>query len=274
MLPTCPRPAGVLLLALAALATAPRRAVAAPSRLRLATTTSTESSGLLRHVLPAFEAECGCNVDVIAVGTGKALKLGEQGDVDVVLVHARVLEDRFVAEGWGTGREDVMYNDFVLVGPPGDPAGVRGAPDAAEAFRRIARSEPAFISRGDRSGTHLKELETWQRAGISPRGGWYLEAGQGMSEVIAMAVERGAYVLTDRATYLAHPGRAALGVLLEGDPALFNPYGVIPVSPRRHPGANHALARRFVEFLTGAEGRRLIAGFRISGQQLFFTGSP
>jgi tungstate transport system substrate-binding protein len=277
MPPAFTRPAGappvVLAVLSMAIAIAPRCVAAAPSRLRLATTTSTDSSGLLRHVLPAFEAECGCNVDVIAVGTGKALKLGERGDVDVVLVHARALEDRFVAEGWGTGREDVMYNDFVLVGPPGDPGRVRGAPDASEAFRRIAKSGSLFISRGDGSGTHEKELETWQRAGVSPRGTWYLEAGQGMSEVIGMAVERGAYVLTDRATYVARRGRAALAVLLEGDPALFNPYGVIPVSPRRHPGVDHALARRLVEFLTGAEGQRLIAGFRVSGERLFFTGT-
>lgn len=276
MPPAPVRPARALLVAFAALgiamAVAPRHAAAAPRRVRLATTTSTDSSGLLRHVLPAFEAGCGCKVDVIAVGTGKALKLGERGDVDVVLVHARALEDRFVAEGWGTGREDVMYNDFVLVGPPGDPGRVRGAPDAAEAFRRIAGSGSLFISRGDGSGTHEKERETWQRAGVSPRGSWYLEAGQGMSEVLGMAAERGAYVLTDRATYLARRSRAALAVLLEGDPALFNPYGVIPVSPLRHPGVDHVLARRLVEFLTGAEGQRLIAGFRVSGERLFFTG--
>jgi tungstate transport system substrate-binding protein len=256
------------LVALAALA--PERAGGAERRLRLATTTSTENSGLLKVLLAPFEARCGCKVDVIAVGTGKALKLGELGDVDVVLVHARALEDKFVAEGWGVDRRDVMHNDFVLVGPDRDPAKVRAAKDAAEAFRAVAGARVAFVSRGDKSGTHEKELEVWRRAGIAPDRSWYLEAGQGMSEVIAMAAERGAYTLTDRGTYLAHPRRRELPILFQGDPALFNPYGVIAVNPAKHPSVDHALAVRFMDFLTGAEGRALIGGFQVNGEQLFF----
>jgi tungstate transport system substrate-binding protein len=265
-----------LVVALAALAgavaVAPASATGAERRLRLATTTSTENSGLLKVLLPPFEAQCRCKVDVIAVGTGKSLKLGERGDVDVVLVHARPLEDRFVADGFGIERRDVMYNDFVVVGPPGDPAQVRGASDAADALRRIERSRAAFVSRGDSSGTHEAELEAWRRAGLQPQGGWYLEAGQGMSEVITMAAERGAYTLTDRGTYLAHSRRGALPVLFQGDRILFNPYGVIAVNPARHPAVDHGLAKRFIEYLTGPQGRALIAGYRVGGEQLFFVG--
>ncbi len=261
------------LVALGALVLSPERAGAAEKRLRLATTTSTENSGLLKVLLPPFEAQCRCKVDVISVGTGKALKLGELGDVDVVLVHARALEDRFVAEGHGVDRRDVMYNDFVVVGPAIDPAKVRGSGDAAEAFRRIAGARATFVSRGDKSGTHEKELEVWRRAGISPERPWYLEAGQGMSEVIAMAAERRAYTLTDRGTYLAHPRNREVPIQLQGDPTLFNPYGVIAVNPAKHPSVDHALALRFIEFLTGPEGRRLITGFKINGEQLFFPAA-
>jgi tungstate transport system substrate-binding protein len=259
------------IVALAA-APAPPGAEARPGgRLRLATTTSTDHSGLLRHLLPAFEARCRCEVDVIAVGTGKALKLGERGDVDVVLVHARALEDRFVAEGHGVDRRDVMHNDFVVLGPPGDPAGVKAAPDAAEAFRRIARSGATFVSRGDDSGTHEKERELWRAAGVTPDPRWHREVGQGMSEVISIAVERGAYTLADRASWASHRARGAVAVLHEGGAALRNPYGVIVVDPARHPGTDAARARDFVEFLTGPEGRRLIESFRVAGEQLFFV---
>jgi tungstate transport system substrate-binding protein len=242
-------------------------------RLRLATTTSTENSGLLKVLLPPFEKRCGCAVDVIAVGTGKALKLGERGDVDVVLVHARPLEDRFVAEGWGVDRRDVMYNDFVLLGPPGDPARVKGAADAVDAFRRVERGRATFVSRGDESGTHQAEREVWRRAGLAPHGPWYLEAGQGMSEVITMAAERAAYTLADRGTYLAHPRRRELPILFQGDPVLFNPYGVIAVNPAKYPTVDHARAEQFIDFLTGPEGRALITGYRIGGEQLFFVGA-
>jgi tungstate transport system substrate-binding protein len=262
----------VALAAAAGIVVSPDAARAGERRLRLATTTSTENSGLLKVLLPPFEEGCRCKVDVIAVGTGKALSLGERGDVDVVLVHARPLEDRFVADGFGVDRRDVMHNDFVVIGPPGDPAQVRRAPDVVDAFRRIERSGAAFVSRGDKSGTHEAELQAWRRAGVEPHGAWYLEAGQGMSEVITMAAERGAYTLTDRGTYLAHPRRRELPVVFQGDPTLFNPYGVIAVNPAKHPAVDHALAKEFIAFLTGPRGRALITGYRVGGEQLFFVG--
>lgn len=242
---------------------------AAQERLRMSTTTSTENSGLLRVLLPPFEKECGCVVDVIAVGTGKALKLGEAGDVDLVFVHARSLEDRFVAEGHGVDRRDVMYNDFVLLGPPSDPAGIRTAGNAPEAFRRIAASRAPFVSRGDESGTHQKEKEIWRSAGIAPWGGWYIEAGQGMGEVIIMATEKGGHTLSDRGTWIAYRKKTDLVVLHQGDPGLRNRYGVIAVNPGRHPGAKYDLARKFIEYVTGEEGKRIIAEYRIDGEPLF-----
>lgn len=240
-------------------------------RLRLSTTTSTENSGLLAVLLPPFEKECGCHVDVIAVGTGKALKLGETGDVDVALVHARPLEDRFVANGFGVGRRDVMYNDFVIIGPAQDPAGVGRAKTAAQAFQRIAARQSPFISRGDESGTHEKELEIWHAAGISPSGGWYRSMGQGMGEAIMMATEVQGYALSDRGTYIAFKqGKTDLKVLFQGEARLFNPYGVIAVNPKRYPQVRFDLAMKFIKFLTGAEGRSLIAGYRVGGEPVFF----
>lgn len=246
----------------------------AGERLRLATTTSTENSGLLAVLLPPFEKKCGCTVDVIAVGTGKALKLGEIGDVDLVLVHARPLEDAFVAKGFGVNRRDVMYNDFVIIGPADDPARIAGATGPADAFARIARSRAPFVSRGDESGTHLKERELWKSAGIRPSGSWYLETGQGMGEVIRMATERRAYALADRATYGAYRARSDLRILHQGKKELHNPYGVIAVNPGRYPHVKGKLARRFIDYLTGAEGAAVISSFRANGEQLFFTTSP
>ena len=241
-----------------------------PKRLRLATTTSTENSGLLAVLLPPFEQAHGVTVDVIAVGTGKALKLGENGDVDVVLVHARAAEDAFVAKGFGVGRRDVMHNDFVVVGPESDPAGLRDAKSAAEALKLLASAEAAFVSRGDDSGTHKKELELWKAAGVRPTGKWYLSTGQAMGAVLRIADEKRAYALTDRGTYLAYAGKIQLAVVFEGDPALFNPYGVIAVNPAKHPGVQHALARKLIDYLTGAEGQRIIARYKRNGKQLFF----
>lgn len=243
----------------------------AEPRLRLATTTSTENSGLLGVLLPPFERRAGCRVDVISVGTGKALKLGEAGDVDVVLVHARELEDRFVAAGHGVNRRDVMFNDFVILGPKADSASVAGSPDAAEAFRRIAGREAPFVSRGDQSGTHLKEQEIWRSAKILPKGGWYVESGLGMGEAITMATEKNGYTLADRATAVAWRAKTDLAILHEGDPVLRNPYGVIAVNPARHPAVRHALALAFIDFLTGTEGQAIIAGFKVDGKPLFFT---
>jgi len=242
----------------------------AVEHLRLATTTSTENSGLLRVLLPPFETETGCQVDVIAVGTGKALKLGEAGDVDVVLVHARSLEDKFVAEGFGVNRNDVMYNDFVLLGPANDPAEVAGMTDAAQALKKIAATGSLFVSRGDKSGTHHKELELWQDASMVPAGDWYIEAGRGMGEVITMATERQGYTLADRGTAIAYRDKTDLMVLVEGDKKLFNPYGVIAVNPKKHPHVKYDLAMDFVNYLVSPKGQSVIAGYRKNGEPLFF----
>ncbi len=239
--------------------------------LRLATTTSTDNSGLLAVLLPPFEQANDCKVDVIAVGTGKAIKLGEAGDVDVILVHARAREDKFVQEGYGVGRRDVMYNDFVILGPPADPAQIKGLTSGAEALKRIAATQSPFVSRGDDSGTHTKERSLWKAADIVPAGKWYLEAGRGMGEVITMATELHGYTLSDRGTYIAMTGKSDLQVLTEGDKILFNPYGVIPVNPAKHPHVKHALAEAFAAFLTSPEGQNIITSFRKNGQQLFFT---
>ncbi len=227
--------------------------------LRLATTTSTENSGLLTVLLPPFEQANDCQVDVIAVGTGKAIKLGETGDVDVILVHARSKEDKFVAEGFGIDRRDVMYNDFVILGPTADPAGIIGSKDATAALAKIAAAQATFVSRGDDSGTHTREKLLWKGAGITPSGHWYLEAGRGMGEVITMATERRGYTLADRGTYIAYKDKTDLVVLSEGDKALFNPYGVIPVNPATAP-ARQARAgpglRRLPDRLRGAGADR------------------
>ena len=246
----------------------------AEGTLRLATTTSTENSGLLKAILPKFEAASGLKVQVISVGTGKAMKLGENGDVDVLLVHSRPDEDRFVAQDFGVGRRDVMYNDFVLVGPKEDPAKVRGMRDVVAAFRRIHDTRSVFVSRGDDSGTDRMEKSYWAEAGQRPQGRQYLSAGQGMGEVLTMAGHLGAYTLTDRATYGAYRARIGLEILVEGDARMFNPYGVIAVNPARYPEVNHRGAMQLIEWLTGAEGRRAIGDFRVGGEQHFFPAAP
>jgi tungstate transport system substrate-binding protein len=257
----------------------------------MSTTTSTDNSGLLNVLLPPFEKKCNCKVDVIAVGTGKALKLGEAGDVDVVLVHARALEDRFVAEGFGVNRRDVMYNDFVLIGPANDPARMKDAVTAADAFKRIAVKQSIFISRGDESGTHQKEKEIWAATAITPTGLWYRSAGQGMGEVINMATELRGYTLADRGTYNAfRHGKTDLVILFEGprrepgsrltveqvtaltgQKGLFNPYGVIAVNPKKFPHVKYDLAMKFVEYITGSEGQSVIANYKVEGDPVFFT---
>ncbi len=261
-------PGTMLLLLILVLAALPARA---EERLRMSTTTSTENSGLLSVLLPPFEKRCSCKVDVVAVGTGKALKLGEAGDVDVVFVHARSLEDRFVASGFGVNRRDVMYNDFVLLGPPDDPAGAAKAKSAPDACRAIAAKGSPFISRGDESGTHQKEKEIWAAAGIGPRGAWYVEAGQGMGEVITMATQKRGYTLSDRGTYIAFRKKTDLVVLLQGDRNLWNPYGIIAVNPKKHAHVKYGLAVKLIDFVTGPEGQSLIAGFKIEGEPLFFV---
>jgi tungstate transport system substrate-binding protein len=239
------------------------------SRLRLATTTSTENSGLLAVLHPVFEAKSGLKVDVIAVGTGKALKLGENGDVDLVLVHARAAEDEFVAAGFGINRRDVMHNDFVILGPAADPAGVKGL-NAGAALAKIASARVSFVSRGDDSGTHKKERELWSRTGLEPAGAWYKEAGQGMGAVITMAENLAGYTLADRGTYLAMADKISLRVLVEGDPRLFNPYGVIAVNPLLQPHVNYRGAMQYIDWITSAEGQSLIAGYQKNGQVLFY----
>jgi tungstate transport system substrate-binding protein len=239
-------------------------------RLRLSTTTSTENSGLLAVLLPPFEAKSGLKVDVIAVGTGQALKLGEAGDVDVVLVHARALEDKFVADGYGVNRRDVMHNDFIIIGPASDPAGVRGMKDAAGALRQIASRQATFVSRGDNSGTHVMEKNLWQAAGVSPSGRWYREAGQGMGPVITMTDNLQAYTLADRGTYLSMKSKIALPILVEGDPRLFNPYGIIAVNPGRFPHVNYWGAMQLIAWMTSVEGQGIIGGFKVGGEVLFF----
>ena len=242
---------------------------AAAEALRLATTTSTENSGLLHYLLPAFKARSGVDVHVIAVGTGKALRIAENGDVDVVMVHARPAEERFVAAGHGVGRREIMYNDFIIVGPRDDPAGIAGTSSVATALRRIAASESRFVSRGDDSGTHKKELALWELAGTRPAGAWYLEAGQGMGKVLQIASELEAYTMTDRGTWLAHQGHLGLAIVVQGDPPLFNPYGVIAVNPQRHAHVNYTGATAFIDWLASKEGQEMIGAYKVNGQVLF-----
>ena len=236
--------------------------------LRLATTTSTDNSGLLSYLLPIFEERSGISVQVIAVGTGKALRIARAGDVDVVMVHARPAEERFVAEGHGVDRREFMYNDFIVVGPRGDPADVGKTKSITEAMGRIA-SSGRFVSRGDDSGTHQKERALWKMASREPGGDWYVESGLGMGKVLQMASELDAYTITDRGTWLAYKGRLELVLLLQGDPPLFNPYGVIAVNPERHPHTNYAGATAFIDWLASPEGQRLIANYSVSGHVLF-----
>jgi len=243
--------------------------VGATERLRLATTTSTQDSGLLNVLNPAFEAASRIQVDVIAVGSGRALALARNGDVDVVLAHDPAAEEAFVADGAGIERRPVMTNDFVLVGPPADPAGLRAATSAADAFARIARTEAPFVSRGDQSGTHVKELALFAAAQVQPAGPWYLAAGQGMGPVLQIADEKPAYTLADRGTWLARRADLGLILLYAGDPALLNPYHVMLVNPAHHPHARVEAARAYADFLTGARGQALIGGFQIDGEALF-----
>ena len=231
----------------------------AAERLKLSTTTSTENSGLLYELLPPFEKQFNVKVDVISVGTGKALKLGENGDVDVVLVHARNLEDKFIADGYGVNRRDVMHNDFVIIGPDADPAVISKAKTAVEALKLIAKRKSSFVSRGDTSGTHNKELSLWKEAKVKPLGSWYIESGRGMGEVLIMAHEKGAYTLTDRGTYLAFQkeGKIDLPILFKGDPILFNPYGIIAVNPERHPHVNYIMAMALIGWVTSQGGQKI-----------------
>jgi tungstate transport system substrate-binding protein len=264
------RLARVLLLAGLVFAAVPAMAA---EDIRLATTTSTENSGLLKVILPVFEAKYGGKVRVVSVGTGAALKLGENGDADVVLVHARPLEDKFMAAGFGSVRKDVMYNDFIIVGPKRDPAGVRGSKDVTAAMKKISASGAKFVSRGDESGTHQMEKDYWKSAGVAAQGAWYVSAGQGMGQVLTMAGQLEGYTLTDRATYAAYKDKTGLETLVEGDPKMFNPYGIIAVNPQKHPTVNNHGAMALVNWMTAPEGRQAIAAFKINGVQMFFPNA-
>ena len=246
---------------------------AAQQFITVASTTSTENSGLFGHILPIFQAETGIEVRVIAQGTGQALETGRRGDADVVFVHARAQEEKFVAEGWGVQRFDVMYNDFVIVGPAEDPAGLKGAAGAADAMAKIAASGASFASRGDDSGTHTAEKNLWKAAGIEPAGAWYLSTGSGMGATLNTAAQVPAYALTDRGTWLSFQNRGGLEVVFEGDAVLFNPYGIMLVNPAKHPSVKAAEGQAFIDWITSDAGRAAIASFQVGGEQLFFPSA-
>jgi tungstate transport system substrate-binding protein len=237
--------------------------------IRMATTTSTENSGLLKYLLPKFTAATGYTVHVIAVGTGKALRMGQDGDVDVVLVHAPPAEQKFVAAGYGEKRYPVMFNDFVILGPANDPAKIASAKSAADALLRIAKAKAIFVSRGDDSGTDKKEHRIWNSVNYTPKGSWYRQAGQGMGKVIQMANELNGYTLSDRGTWIAFTKKTDLKLLFEGDSTLRNPYGIIEVSAKRFPDLNHAGAKAIIKWIRSDSGQKLIADYRIDGFQLF-----
>lgn len=265
-----------LFLALAALLAllAPSPSVRAEqSFITLASTTSTEQSGLFTHLLPAFTAKTGIAVHVVAVGTGQALTIGERGDADVLLVHDKPSELKFVAAGWGVDRHDVMYNDFVIVGPKGDPAKIAGGKDAVAAFHSIAQAKAPFVSRGDDSGTDREEKRLWHEAGIDIKklgDGWYREVGQGMGPTLNMAAALDDYTLSDRGTWLSFSNRRELALLVAGDQRLFNQYGVMLVNPERHPTVKATLGKAFIQWIISREGQATIAAYKIAGEQLFF----
>ena len=242
----------------------------------VASTTSTEQSGLFRHLLPIFEKKTGIQVRVVALGTGQALDMARRGDADVVFVHARPLEEKFVAEGFGVRRHEVMYNDFVLIGPKSDPARVAGIKDVVLAFQRIHQSKAAFVSRGDRSGTHFAELELWKAAGIDiakDKGSWYRETGSGMGAALNTAAGLDAYILADRGTWLSFKNPAKLTVVVQGDRRLFNQYGIILVNPAKHLGVKREMGQAFIDWLISSEGQEAIAAYKIGGEQLFFPNA-
>jgi tungstate transport system substrate-binding protein len=268
---------GLIRIVLVALALA--FASAAPGQqkfITVASTTSTEQSGLFKHLLPIFQKKTGIQVRVVAVGTGQALDIGRRGDADVLLVHAKPLEEKFIAEGSGVKRQDVMYNDFVLIGPKSDPARVAGSKDVVAAFRQIRQAQAPFVSRGDRSGTHFAELEIWKLAGIDiarEKGAWYRDTGQGMGPALNTAAAMNAYILADRGTWLSFKNRGELAIAVQGDRRLFNQYGVMLVNPARHPHVKAAMGQQFIDWLLSSEGQQAIAEYKINGEQLFFANA-
>ena len=263
-------------LALAAIIVVAAPALAQDKSIVVASTTSTQDSGLFGHILPLFKAKTGIDAKVVAQGTGQALDTGRRGDADVVFVHAKAQEEKFVADGAGVKRNPVMYNDFVLIGPKSDPAGIKGMTDVAEALKAIKAKSAPFISRGDRSGTHIAELDLWKAAGIDigkDKGAWYKEIGQGMGAALNTASAANAYVLADRGTWLSFKNRGDLDILLAGDKRMFNQYGVILVNPAKHPHVKQELGQAFIDWLVSPEGQKAIADYKIEGQQLFFPNA-
>jgi tungstate transport system substrate-binding protein len=251
-------------------------ALAQDKSIVVASTTSTQDSGLFGHILPLFKAKTGIAVKVVAQGTGQALDTGRRGDADVLFVHAKAQEEKFVADGFGVKRYPVMYNDFVLIGPKSDPAGIKGMADVAEALRAIKSKGAPFISRGDRSGTHIAELDLWKAAGIDigkEKGPWYKEIGQGMGAALNTASAANAYVLADRGTWLSFKNRGDLDILVAGDKRLFNQYGVMLVNPEKHAHVKKALGQAFIDWLVSPEGQKAIADYKINGQELFFPNA-
>ena len=255
---------------------AAKPAIAQDKSIVVASTTSTQDSGLFGHILPLFKTRTGIDVKVVAQGTGQALDTGRRGDADVVLVHARPQEEAFVAEGSGVRRFDVMYNDFVLIGPKADPAGVRNGKDVRAALKAIDAKAAAFVSRSDNSGTHAAELALWKAAGLDPAGArpaWYREIGQGMGASLNIAGAMGGYLLADRGTWISFKNKGDLEITVEGDTALFNPYGVILVNPSRHPHVKKDFGQVFIDWLVSAEGQNAIGSYQSDGQQLFFPSA-
>jgi len=262
--------------ALALVAFALSHTVFAQRFITVASTTSTEQSGLFKYLLPLFEKKTGVQVRVVALGTGQALDLARRGDADVVFVHAKSAEEKFLSEGHGVQRFPVMYNDFVVIGPKADPAKIGGTKDVVAALKKIKDSASPFVSRGDRSGTHIAELELWKSAGIDiakEKGPWYRDTGQGMGPALNTASSMGAYILSDRGTWLAFRNRGDLSILLEGDKRLFNQYGVMLVNPQKHPNVKRADGQAFIDWLISPEGQNAIAAYKIGGQQLFYPNA-
>lgn len=266
----------LLLAALAAPLSAALPAAAADNFIVVASTTSTEQSGLFGHILPIFEKKSGIQVRVVALGTGQALDQARRGDADVVFVHDKPAEEKFVAEGYGVKRQEVMYNDFILVGPKSDPAKIAGGKDITEALKKVEAAKAPFVSRGDKSGTHNAELRFWKAAGIDlekAKGPWYRDTGSGMGPALNSAASMNAYILADRGTWLSFKNRGELAVLVEGDPRLFNQYGVILVNPAKHPQVKKEAGQQFIDWIVSPEGQKAIADYRIDGQQLFFPNA-
>jgi len=251
-------------------------AVAQDKSIVVASTTSTQDSGLFGHILPLFKAKTGIDAKIVAQGTGQALDTGRRGDADVVFVHAKAQEEKFVADGFGVQRFDVMYNDFVLIGPKSDPAKIKGGKDVVAALKAINGAGAAFVSRGDKSGTHAAELALWKAAGLDPAGAkpaWYREIGQGMGAALNTSGAMGAYVLSDRGTWISFKNKGELDIVVEGDQKLFNQYGIILVNPAKHPNVKKELGQQFIDWVLSAEGQNAIRSYKIDGQQLFFPNA-